>query len=452
MRQLPARSDSYLESAPLPYVPGAEVVGVREDTGERVLALTGTGGKTKHAPAAASLCWPVPDEIDDGTALALLVQGVTAWHLIHTTGCVAALPSWSSCTPRRAVSGCWPCGSLAARGHELIATASSPGKRALALSLGAVAAVEPHGAGLAQRLIQASRRRARRRRPGDDGRRGVPPVVGVLGPFRAAGRVRAGVARAAIVEAALLQPRCWRITGFWLTHCISREKTLACALRELFALVQGSSAARARSARPTLLGGRGAGASRPQVAHHVRQADARPGCLMEVPGRTVIVTGAASGIGRALAQRFAADGARVVVADLDGDGARARRRRDRRAAVRPRRRVRRGGRGARCRRRAVARAGRPVLRERGRRRRLRPRHARLRLGPGLDGQRARARRGRAPDGAALGRPRRRATSSRWLGRRAADGDRTAPARSPSTRRSRSPSGCRSPIRDRGVKC
>jgi NAD(P)-dependent dehydrogenase (short-subunit alcohol dehydrogenase family) len=35
------------------------------------------------------------------------------------------------------------------------------------------------------------------------------------------------------------------------------------------------------------------------------------------------VTGAASGIGRALALRFAAEGARVVVADLDGDGAAA---------------------------------------------------------------------------------------------------------------------------------
>ena len=38
---------------------------------------------------------------------------------------------------------------------------------------------------------------------------------------------------------------------------------------------------------------------------------------MRLEGKTAIVTGAASGIGRSLAQRFAAEGARVVVADLE---------------------------------------------------------------------------------------------------------------------------------------
>ena len=45
---------------------------------------------------------------------------------------------------------------------------------------------------------------------------------------------------------------------------------------------------------------------------------------MKVAGKHVVVTGGASGIGRALARRFAAEGARgIVVADLDGAGAKS---------------------------------------------------------------------------------------------------------------------------------
>ena len=53
---------------------------------------------------------------------------------------------------------------------------------------------------------------------------------------------------------------------------------------------------------------------------------------MELADKVVVVTGGAGGIGRALARRFAAEGATgVVVADLDGAGADAVAARDRRA-------------------------------------------------------------------------------------------------------------------------
>ena len=43
---------------------------------------------------------------------------------------------------------------------------------------------------------------------------------------------------------------------------------------------------------------------------------------MRLAGKIAIVTGAASGFGEGIARKFVAEGARVVVADRDGDGAR----------------------------------------------------------------------------------------------------------------------------------
>ncbi len=43
---------------------------------------------------------------------------------------------------------------------------------------------------------------------------------------------------------------------------------------------------------------------------------------MRLAGRTAIITGAAQGFGAGIARIFAAEGARVVIADLNGDGAR----------------------------------------------------------------------------------------------------------------------------------
>src|SRR4029077_18590025 len=82
-------TNSYVRKATLPLVPGGEVAGIREDTGERVVALVGSGGYAEYAPAPAQLVFPLPDSLDGGTALALLIQGLTAWHLYRTAAHVA---------------------------------------------------------------------------------------------------------------------------------------------------------------------------------------------------------------------------------------------------------------------------------------------------------------------------------------------------------------------------
>src|SRR3981189_1744646 len=60
------RTNSYLAKATLPLVPGTEVAGIREDTGERVVALCGTGGYAEYATAPKDLVFPIPDELDAG--------------------------------------------------------------------------------------------------------------------------------------------------------------------------------------------------------------------------------------------------------------------------------------------------------------------------------------------------------------------------------------------------
>ena len=54
------RRNEYLAAAQLPLIPGAEVAGVREDTGERVVAMCGTGGYAEYATAPAA-AWTTTD-------------------------------------------------------------------------------------------------------------------------------------------------------------------------------------------------------------------------------------------------------------------------------------------------------------------------------------------------------------------------------------------------------
>jgi NADPH2:quinone reductase len=151
------RENAYIAKHDLPLIPGTEVAGVREDTGERVVArLPGRGGYAEYAVAPEAAVVALPDELADEAALALLIQGTTAWHLYRT---VARLRAGESVVVQSAAGGtgslCVQLGKAFGAGR-VIATAGSEERRALALELGADAAIDSAPEGMADRLLEAN--------------------------------------------------------------------------------------------------------------------------------------------------------------------------------------------------------------------------------------------------------------------------------------------------------
>lgn len=232
-----ARENKYVQRSHLPLIPGQEVVGVREDTGERVVALTrGGGAYAEEVTVPVGLCVPVPDGLDDDQALGLLVQGLTAWHLHRTC---ARLEGGEAVVVHSAAGGT---GSLTVQlakpmgAGRVIATASSPEKRALALELGADAAVDPRPEGLTERLIEAN------------GGRPVDVVVDMAGGAMFDGSLRALGPFGRIVVCGIstkeqneirtgqLLKHSRSVIGFWLFHCLEDpERRFVAPLRDLFA-------------------------------------------------------------------------------------------------------------------------------------------------------------------------------------------------------------------------
>jgi NADPH:quinone reductase len=229
------RTNTYVRKASLPLVPGGEVAGRRLDNGERVIALTGTGGYAEYALAPQELTFPIPDGLDDCVALALLIQGLTAWHLHRTAG---RLAKGESVVIHSAAGGV---GSLAVQlakpfgASHVIATASSEARRQTALRLGADVAIDPDPQHLTERLLQAN-----------DGRE-VDVVFDVAGGevFDASYRALAPFGRIVVcgisserpnqVSTGSLLRHSRSVIGFYLFHCVDREGMLRQPLADLFA-------------------------------------------------------------------------------------------------------------------------------------------------------------------------------------------------------------------------
>jgi NADPH2:quinone reductase len=227
------RENSYLARFEVPLILGGEVAGTTED-GRRVVAMLRSGGYAEYAVAPEATVYPIPDGLDDGAALAILIQGLTAWHLLGTCGRVA--PGESVVV----ISGAGGVGSLAVQlakpfgAGRVIATASSEEKRAMTLELGADAAVDPSTEDLTAALVDAN--------GGDrvdvvlemSGGRIFEQSAEALAPF---GRIVVyGIASREqnTVPTGRLMRKSRTVVGFWLVHCLGRRDMVEEPLADLF--------------------------------------------------------------------------------------------------------------------------------------------------------------------------------------------------------------------------
>jgi NADPH:quinone reductase len=228
-------ADDYLAEQELPFIPGQEVVGTLED-GSRVVSLVRGGGYAERALGPLDLTFSVPDGVGDMHALALMLQGTTAWHLLRTS---SQMKAGETVVVFAAAGGV---GSIAVqlarrwRAGRVIGVASTHEKRELALSLGADAVVDSGRPDLAEALIDAN------------GGRGVDVVLEMTGGdvFKSAfeslghfGRlVHYGAASRTMappVQPRELMSNCTAIAGFWLMLCT--RAMLQESLDDLWAMV-----------------------------------------------------------------------------------------------------------------------------------------------------------------------------------------------------------------------
>jgi NADPH2:quinone reductase len=226
-----ARDNSYLARYELPLIPGGEVAGTTED-GRRVAALVANGGYAEYAVADAVI--PIPEGVSYGEALALVLQGLTAWHLCRTS---ARLAEGESVVVHAAAGGV---GSLAVQlakafgAGRVIATASSESKRELALELGADVALDSTAGDLAARLREAN------------GGKRVDVVFEMAGGsvFDASLEALAPFGRLVTYGAASREPNqvpsgvlmhgSKAVVGFWLVHAFRHPEMIGPPLQDLF--------------------------------------------------------------------------------------------------------------------------------------------------------------------------------------------------------------------------
>lgn len=93
------RLGTYFDQPPFPFVPGYDLVGTVTEVGpdvdtglvgRRFAAITKVGAWASHLLIDAADLMPVPDDVDAAAAETVVVNGVTAWQMLHRTAKVRA--------------------------------------------------------------------------------------------------------------------------------------------------------------------------------------------------------------------------------------------------------------------------------------------------------------------------------------------------------------------------
>ena len=230
--------NQYVTQQKLPLIPGLEVVGTTPE-GKRVLASISEGAYAQKVVAHKSAAIEIPEGVSDEAALAMLVQGTTAWHILKTFGHL--VPGESVVVH----AGAGGVGSVAIQlakmwGARVIAVTSSDEKSALAKSLGADITVDAKSANLAQAMLEANNGKPVNLVLEMVGGKTFDASFEILAPF---GRLivygmASGEMATPVIPITMLGTS-KTITGFWLGHCFAHpEKMIHDVIAQLFILIQ----------------------------------------------------------------------------------------------------------------------------------------------------------------------------------------------------------------------
>jgi len=228
--------NSYLSRTTLPLIPGAEVTGRTAD-GRRVVAMLHRGGYAERVIAEPEMTFEVPEKVDEMTALAIVVQGATAWLLLRRS--VHLVPG-ESVVVHAAAGGV---GSLAVQlakawgAGRVIATASSAEKRQLALDLGADVAVDAEAPDMTAALREANGGARVDVVLDMTGGRMTDQSLAALAPFgRLAFYGMANRQPPTPVPPVTLLAKSLTVAGMWLPHAYRIPGLVPAVLAELFDL------------------------------------------------------------------------------------------------------------------------------------------------------------------------------------------------------------------------